>query len=64
MKGFDKPKSVHALVPTDNSGLTNFLAGRKALDRRYPEGLALMQSVDGGILQQAAKIIAARHRTP
>ncbi len=65
MKGFDKPESVHALVPTDDPGLTKFLAGRKALDQGMTcEGLALMQSVDRGMLQQAAKVISARYRTP
>jgi class 3 adenylate cyclase len=61
LKGFDKPESVHALVPKDDPGLTDFLAGRKALDqRRYTEGVEHLQRIDRGILQQAAKIVAAR----
>jgi class 3 adenylate cyclase len=61
LKGFDKPESVHALVPKDDPGLTDFLAGRKALDqRKYTEGVAHLRRIDRGILQQAAKIVAAR----
>ncbi len=64
LKGFDKPESVHALVPKDDPGLTDFLAGRQALDEgRYTEGRAHLQRIDRGILQQAAKIVAARQGT-
>ena len=64
LKGFDKPESVYALVPKDDPGLTEFVAGRKALDEQATlEGLALLQRVDRGMLQQAAKTISARYRT-
>ena len=64
LKGFDKPESVYALLPKDDPGLTEFVAGRKALDEQATlEGLALLQRVDRGMLQQAAKTISARYRT-
>ena len=64
LKGFAKPDSVYALVPEDDPGLAKFEAGRKALDQQMLcEGLAHLKGVDRGMLQQAAKIVAARHRT-
>jgi hypothetical protein len=65
LKGFDRPESVYALLPKDDPGLTEFVAGRKALDEQATlEGLALLERVDRGMLQQAAKTISARYRTP
>ena len=65
LKGFAKPESVHALVPKDDPGLAKFEAGRKALDQQLlREGLAYLKGVDRGMLQQAAKIVSARHQPP
>ncbi|MGE0034852.1 MAG: CHASE2 domain-containing protein [Xanthobacteraceae bacterium] len=64
LKGFDTPESVHALVPKNDPGLPEFVAGRKALDdRKYRDGLSHLRKVERGALQQAAKIIAARYGT-
>jgi len=61
MKGFEKAGSVYALVAKDDPGLAGFEAGRKALDEgRYRDGLSHLRSVDRGMLQEAAKVIAAR----
>jgi class 3 adenylate cyclase len=65
LKGFAKPESIHALVPKDDPGLAKFEAGRKALDQQMlREGLAHLKGVDSGMLQQAAKIVSARHQPP
>ena len=63
LKGFAEPDSVFALVPGDDPGLAEFEAGRKALDQQLTcKGLAHLAGVDRGMLQQAAKIVAARYR--
>jgi class 3 adenylate cyclase len=65
LKGFAKPESIHALVPKDDPGLPKFEAGRKALDQQMlREGLAHLMGVDSGMLQQAAKVVSARHQPP
>jgi hypothetical protein len=65
LKGFDKPEAVYAVVPRDDPGLIDFVAGRKALDEQSTcEGLAHFRRVNCGMLQQAAKVISARYRTP
>jgi hypothetical protein len=51
-------------VPKNDPGLPEFVAGRKALDeRKYRDGLSHLRKVERGVLQQAAKIIAARYGT-
>jgi class 3 adenylate cyclase len=63
LKGFGGPRSVYALVPSDDPGLAAFEAGRKALDQQMlRDGLAQLDGVDSGMLQQAAKIVSARYR--
>jgi adenylate cyclase len=65
LKGFAKPDAIYALVPRDDPGLARFEAGRKALDQHMLcEGLAHLKGVDRGMLQQAAKVVAARYQTP
>ena len=65
LKGFAGARSVYALVPRDDPGLAEFEAGRKALDRdMLREGLAHLAAVQGGMLQQAAKVVSARHQPP
>jgi class 3 adenylate cyclase len=64
LKGFAGSRSVYALVPRDDPGLAEFAAGRRALDQnRLREGLAHLSHVDDGMLQQAADVLSARHRT-
>src|SRR5262245_43995216 len=61
LKGFAGGRSIYALVPKDDPGLAAFEAGRKALEQgRVREGLAQLEAVDRGILQQAAKVVGAR----
>jgi class 3 adenylate cyclase/CHASE2 domain-containing sensor protein len=63
LRGFGAPRPVFALVPRDDPGLAGFEAGRAALDQHnFCEGLALLGSVKDGMLQQAAKVLAARYR--
>jgi adenylate cyclase len=65
LKGFAGARSVYALVPRDDPGLAAFEAGRKALDRHMlGEGLAHLAAVERGMLQQAAKVVSARHQPP
>ncbi len=64
LRGFSRPDAIYALVPDDDPGLARFEAGRKALDQQMLcEGLALLEGVDAGMLQQAAKVVCARYRT-
>jgi class 3 adenylate cyclase len=64
LRGFSHPEAIYALVPDDDPGLARFEAGRKALDQQMlREGLALLEGVDAGMLQQAAKVVCARYRT-
>lgn len=64
MKGFAAPEAVYALVPRDDPGLAAFEAGRKALDQQQiGEGLAHLRGVNSGMLQQAAKVVSARHQS-
>jgi adenylate cyclase len=64
LRGFSRPDAIYALVPDDDPGLARFEAGRKALDQQMlREGLALLEGVDAGMLQQAAKVVCARYRT-
>jgi class 3 adenylate cyclase len=63
LKGFSGGRSIYALVPKDDPGLAAFEAGRKALEQgRVGEGLAQLEAVDRGILQQAAKVVCARYQ--
>jgi adenylate cyclase len=63
LRGFSRPDAIYALVPDDDPGLARFEAGRKALDQqKLREGLALLEGVDVGMLQQAAKVVCARYR--
>jgi adenylate cyclase len=63
LKGFAGGRSIYALVPKDDPGLSAFEAGRKALEQgRVREGLAELEAVDRGILQQAAKVVGARYQ--
>jgi hypothetical protein len=64
LKGFSGSRSVFAFVPGDDPGRAAFEAGRKALDEKMvDEGLAHLSSVESGVLQQAAKVVAARYRS-
>jgi class 3 adenylate cyclase len=64
LKGFAGSRSVYALVPRDDPGLAEFVAGREALEQKMlREGLAHLGNVDDGMLRQAAKILSDRHRT-
>jgi adenylate cyclase len=61
LKGFPGPRSFYTLVPRDDPGLAKFEAGRKALDQqKISDGLALLTMVNCGMLQQAARAVAAR----
>ena len=63
LKGFADGRSIYALVPKDDPGLAAFEAGRQALEQgRVREGLAQLEAVDRGILQQAAKVVGARYQ--
>jgi adenylate cyclase len=63
LKGFTGGRSIYALVPKDDPGLSAFDAGRKALELgMMREGLARLAAVDGGMLQQAAKALSARFK--
>jgi hypothetical protein len=63
LKGFAEGRGIYALVPCDDPGLAKFEAGRKALDQgRVSEGLEHLATVDGGMLQQAAKVVSARYQ--
>jgi adenylate cyclase len=63
LKGFAGGRSIYTLVPKDDPGLAAFDAGRKALEQgRVREGLAQLEAVDQGILQQAAKVVCARYQ--
>jgi adenylate cyclase len=63
LKGFAGGRSIYALVPKDDPGLSAFEAGRKALEQgKVREGLAQLEAVDRGILQQAAKVVCARYQ--
>jgi adenylate cyclase len=63
LKGFAGGRSIYALVPKDDPGLSAFEAGRKALEQgRVREGLAQLEAVDRGVLQQAAKVVGARYQ--
>ena len=63
LKGFAGGRSIYALVPKDDPGLSAFEAGRKALEQgRVREGLAQLEAVDRGMLQQAAKVVCARYQ--
>jgi class 3 adenylate cyclase len=65
LKGFAEPRSIYALVPDDDPGLLMFAAGRAALDQqRLDEGLALLKSVETGVLARAAKVVAAHGTAP
>ncbi len=65
LKGFGGARSIYALVPRDDPGLAAFAAGRKALDAgMLREGLAHLDAVRQGLLQQAAKVVSARHHPP
>jgi class 3 adenylate cyclase len=65
LKGFVGPRSIYALVPKADPGLTKFEAGRNALDRQMlGEALAHLNGVDSGMLQQAAKTLSARCQAP
>jgi adenylate cyclase len=65
LKGFAGARSVYALVPRDDPGRSEFEAGRDALDRNMRrEGLAHLAAVQSGMLQQAAKVVSARHQVP
>lgn len=64
LKGFSGSRSVFAFVPGDDPGRVAFEAGRKALDQKMVDaGLAHLGSVESGVLQQAAKVVAARYRS-
>ena len=64
LKGFSGSRSVFAFVPGDDPGRAAFEAGRKALDQKMIDaGLAHLGSVESGVLQQAAKVVAARYRS-
>jgi adenylate cyclase len=61
LKGFAAPESIYTLVPRDDPGLVAFQAAREALDAgMIVQGLARLRAVEGGLLQQAAKVVAAR----
>jgi adenylate cyclase len=63
LKGFAGGRSIYALVPKDDPGLSAFEAGRKALEQgRVREGLAQLEAVDRGMLQQAAKVVCVRYQ--
>jgi adenylate cyclase len=63
LKGFADGRSIYAVVPKDDPGLAVFEAGRKALEQgKVREGLAQLEAVDRGILQQAAKVVCARYQ--
>jgi adenylate cyclase len=63
LKGFAGGRSIYTVVPKDDPGLSAFEAGRKALEQgRVREGLAQLEAVDRGILQQAAKVVCARYQ--
>jgi class 3 adenylate cyclase len=63
LKGFSGAHAVYAYVPCDDPGIAEFQAGRAALDRQQiAEGLAHLARVDGGQLQQAARVLSARHQ--
>jgi class 3 adenylate cyclase/CHASE2 domain-containing sensor protein len=63
LKGFAEARAIYALVPRDDPGLARFEAGRQALDQgRVGEGLDHLAAVDGGMLQQAAKVVSARYQ--
>jgi class 3 adenylate cyclase len=63
LKGFAGERSIYAVVPKDDPGLATFEAGRKALEQgKVREGLAQLESVDRGILQQAAKVVCGRYQ--
>jgi hypothetical protein len=63
LKGFAGGRSIYTLVPKDDPGLAAFDAGRQALEQgRVREGLAQLEAVDRGILQQAAKVVCARYQ--
>jgi adenylate cyclase len=63
LKGFAGGRSIYALVPKDDPGLSAFEAGRKALEQgKVREGLVELEAVDRGILQQAAKVVCARYQ--
>ena len=62
LKGFAEPRSIYALVPDDDPGLAAFQAARRAFDqRKMREGLALLERINGGMLQQAAKVLSSRY---
>jgi adenylate cyclase len=64
LKGFAGGRSIYAVVPKDDPGLAAFEAGRKALEQgRVREGIAQLEAVDRGILQQAAKVVCARYQS-
>jgi len=61
LKGFAEPRSIYALVPSDDPGLVEFRAGCEALDRKMlREARAHFDGVNRGMLQQTAKILATR----
>jgi class 3 adenylate cyclase/CHASE2 domain-containing sensor protein len=63
LKGFAGGRSIYTVVPKDDPGLAAFEAGRKAIEQgRVREGLAQLEAVDQGILQQAAKVVCARYQ--
>jgi class 3 adenylate cyclase len=63
LKGFAEGRSIYAVVPKDDPGLAAFEVGRKALEQgKVREGLAQLEAVDRGILQQAAKVVCARYQ--
>jgi adenylate cyclase len=61
LKGFAAPESIYTLVPRDDPGLVAFQAAREALDAgMIVQALARLRAVEGGLLQQAAKVVATR----
>jgi adenylate cyclase len=61
LKGFARARWIYALVPTEDPGLAEFEAARKALDGGMLEaGLAHLGAVRSGMLQHAAKVVSAR----
>jgi class 3 adenylate cyclase len=63
LKGFSGARAVYAYVPSDDPGRVAFEAGRDALaGQQIAAGLAHLARVEGGQLQQAARILSARHR--
>jgi adenylate cyclase len=60
LKGFAEPRTIYALIDAGDPGLAAFVAAREAIDANHPsEGYRRLLSIDRGMLQPVARVLAS-----